>query len=374
MHRTVFTHFGRFFAERAGLGLVPVLALALGGCFGWGEHHYRSYCDSTGCYRCDENGCAGGGGGVGSCTSSRDCAEGCYCDAARRACVEAGFCDSDSDCGAGFQCNERRHSCEPAGSASPDGGVTNPGDPDSGSNPGNPDGGGGPGTCSCSADCASLGDGYVCDLTNHTCKPAPDMPPGSVTCSADCDCPSGQVCANGTCTPSGCGVTDPCTFDYECGQGQCVNGQCRAACTSSSTCGTGDTCQTGHCAPNLAASACVYNTDCGSNRACVNGTCHATCSTDTDCANPADTCDCGLCRPNRNKVPQCRTGADCAAGEDCVNAVCRTPCASSSDCGACIDQPICALGYCSSQNEAHPQCHTQADCGAGQSCVNALCK
>ena len=49
---------------------------------------------------------------------SRDCAEGCYCDAKSGTCNEAGFCDKQSDCGNGMQCNSDRHSCEPGSGVS----------------------------------------------------------------------------------------------------------------------------------------------------------------------------------------------------------------------------------------------------------------
>src|SRR5215510_5311170 len=63
-----------------------VLALALGasGCdlyFGpdHSQDHY-TYCDSTGCYDCTGGVCTPQGGSGYQCTSSTQCAAGCYCD------------------------------------------------------------------------------------------------------------------------------------------------------------------------------------------------------------------------------------------------------------------------------------------------------
>src|SRR5579859_3020008 len=62
---------------------------------------FYTYCDATGCYRCDESGCSPAGAPTGaSCQTSADCAQGCYCTSNGQ-CAEAGFCNQNSDCGSG---------------------------------------------------------------------------------------------------------------------------------------------------------------------------------------------------------------------------------------------------------------------------------
>ena len=405
--------------------------VALGGCdMRGGKQRYYTYCDNTGCYTCTRDGCTPTGGtNSGQCRVSHDCAEGCYCDAQHGVCAEAGFCDKNSDCGIGFSCNLPRHSCEPgstpvapgidagtppapackADTDCPKGAYCNNGtcqntfqcakDVDCGAGlkcdtrntcvPGptncakDADCAAGAycvngackttGLCATDADCAKVGQGLVCDAGRSTCVPAPQQAP---QCKADCDCPLGNVCLNGTCAPHAVNPQQGCIFNTECGSGQCVNSQCHAKCTTDANCGTGDTCQGGFCFPNpKPVGGCVWNSDCAAANTCVNGACHVQCKADVDCTNAVDFCDRGLCMPDWRRVPQCKVNADCKNnGEECVNAMCRTHCFVNVDCGACVGQPVCSMGYCSSLAEVSPQCKLQSDCGQGLSCVNASCK
>ena len=109
--------------------------------------------------------------------------------------------------------------------------------------------------------------------------------------------------------------------------------------------------------PNPAAPACSADHQC------------VQCVQDADCTKPkAPYCT------DWHQCVQCKTNADCSNTEECVNAVCRVHCWSSADCGMCEDAPVCSMGYCLSNIEANPQCRTQAQCPAGESCVNGTCK
>jgi hypothetical protein len=413
-------------SKKLWFALLPVLSfvpLALGGCDAWSHQKYFTYCDDTGCYTCNEQGCTPSAGPTtGSCRAASDCAEGCYCDARTGKCVEAGFCDVAADCGQGMACNVARHSCEPSAggtgckadtdcatgqkcmsgtcvasapavctkdtdcaagqtctggtcTAAPPATCAKDADCAKGSYCSTTGSCTTTAACQSDADCAALGANFGCDLTRNTCVP---RAPTGAACKADCDCAQpGQICSNGTCVPKTLESALMCVFNNECGvSGECVNSMCHRACTSDANCGTGDTCQAGFCFANpKPVGGCVYNADCKTGQVCVNGACHAGCQSDTDCTNPVDFCDHNLCQPDWRKVPQCRIDADCpTAGNACVNAVCRTHCWSDSDCGSCQNMPVCSLGYCMAQIEVSPMCKVQSDCSAGLSCVNASCK
>lgn len=167
-------------------------------------------------------------------------------------------------------------------------------------------------------------------------------------------------------------VAPLCQFNHQCGRGgRCFDGACQAACTSSASCGTGDVCRHGYCQTDLdGGDACVFSSQCGDG-VCINGTCHAKCS--TSCANAADLCDQGVCKPNANPSPQCRRTADCVGAGMCVNGVCRIPCVDDRSCGAGTSGRMCLMGYCVASQEVAPQCGNNSHCDADKSCVNAVC-
>jgi hypothetical protein len=315
------------------LGLFTLLGCTAG-CEFWGKDktRYYTYCDGTGCYTCDPGGCAPTGGRVGgSCASPQQCPEGCYCDSGSGTCVEGGSCQSSQDCPSGFSCNTARRSCQPDAS---DAGVRLP-------------------------------DGAGLDVDAG-------RPP---SCTVDCDCGGQQVCQNARCVAAPPDPSVGCTFNHECGSGQCVNNRCQARCSSNNDCGTGDVCQGGFCLANPAPrGGCTYNVDCGPGSTCINSACHGDCQSNSDCKNPRDFCDSGICKPDWRRVPQCRDNGGCAASEECVNAVCRAHCWINADCGSCVNQPVCQLGYCVAPFEVNPMCTGQSGCAPGQSCVNASCR
>jgi hypothetical protein len=180
------------------------------------------------------------------------------------------------------------------------------------------------------------------------------------------------------CTDAGtCGkpVVPLCTWSRECGTGgRCVDGECQRSCANSSTCGTGDTCQAGFCQAAVnSGGQCLYAADCSAGSECINAFCHGGCKVDGDCPNRADACTGNLCRPDGRSMPQCRSNQDCAPDRECVNATCRTACDSDQNCGAACSGTLCREGYCVQAQEIAPQCTRNATCGAGHTCIDAVC-
>jgi hypothetical protein len=216
------------------LGLMVALAATsmLAGCelyFGSHDHGNGStwnYCGSDGYYQCQGDSCSWVSAtcpdpgtqppGNYECTSSTDCAAGCYCDSGK--CEEGGFCATDEDCGDGYHCNTDRSSCEP-----------------------NPPG------CQADTDCAS---GQTCDVTTGACT-------ASCVCDSDasavqqgfgyCD-EARQTCMTGTDPNGTCAGTAGanCAAAPQCASGQvpligadgCYTGACEdyGACSAAPVC------------------------------------------------------------------------------------------------------------------------------------------
>jgi hypothetical protein len=168
-------------------------------------------------------------------------------------------------------------------------------------------------------------------------------------CTRDADCADGEACCDGQCKPARSELpVGGCTYDGECGGGDCRDGLCHAACMTSGQCGTGDICEGAFCQKNDdPVVVCVFNEACGPGHVCINATCHRECDGDAGSANPADFCDDGICRPDWRRVSECTIDRDCQnAGEQCVDGQCRTRCMQDLDCATCVDGPTCVMGYC----------------------------
>ena len=161
-------------------------------------------------------------------------------------------------------------------------------------------------TCSTTGDC---GPGYMCDGTGHCAR----NPTNAGECNQDSECPSGQACIRGNCTPN---VTDTsCSKNEDCPLGQiCNSGKCGAGCEGDVQCGAGYTCQSGKCV-KTATAGCTANSDCASGLICQGGNC---------------------VKPAPNPVPcttsgkSCGADGDCCAGLTCNNGTCGAPVVTST--------------------------------------------
>jgi Cys-rich repeat protein len=149
---------------------------------------------------------------------------------------------------------------------------------------------------------ASSPEGTPLPVTSTDCVVSIVTPTPTPLCRSDADCPTGEVCVNGTChvaTPT------PTPIGF---------------CTKDQDCPTGQVCANNHCVTPTATPQCRSNADCPAGAVCANGL----------CVTP---------------TPQCRSNADCPAGEVCVNGTCEgaspTPThrkgGGSSGCGCVID-------------------------------------
>lgn len=220
--------------------------------------------------------------------------------------------------------------------------------------------------CTSDADCDT---GFWCDFRT-TCVPRED---GQCRTSADCD--ANSICIEGTCQ----GRTDTCQFDYQCPSGtSCVNGECTDVCSSDADCAAGDSCQNHFCRPTQD---CTTSASCASGEHCVDARClpdcrGAACATGSYCDTDQ------FCHPSWQEVPFCTEDSDCETGRVCRLGVCRTPCETMTDAECTsIDAslPLCRLDsaigdYFCVETDAAPECHFPEECGAGESCVNAICR
>ncbi|MBL8784452.1 MAG: OmpA family protein [Deltaproteobacteria bacterium] len=97
-------------------------------------------------------------------------------------------------------------------------------------------------------------------------------------CRDDSQCSKLDACM--TCQANEC-VRKPncCKGDYDCPNGRCNAGECKAECSLNSDCPDGKRCQSGRCVE--AATGCTDDSQCGNGLKCKNGECTTACELST---------------------------------------------------------------------------------------------
>lgn len=171
----------------------------------------------------------------------------------------------------------------------------------------------------CDVSCRS---GHVC-VEGYCQEPLPppcrgNQCPPVVTCGDQYDCPGGELCTNGVCTPGG-GDVKECTSDANCASGSCIGGVCAGApvllrsCTTTTACPAGHDCIDSRCTrrPGI----CELDGDCADSEGCLSGWCGRACTSNASCSSDE------LCMLDRC-VAKCTNVSTCALGEACLGGGC----------------------------------------------------
>jgi Cys-rich repeat protein len=219
--------------------------------------------------------------------------------------------------------------------------------------------------CTTNADCPT---GQVCN--NGTCVVPPDPVPPVNICTQDADCPTGQICNNGRC---GIPPIPSCTQDTDCPTGKiCNNGRCQQAqCGPDLPCPDQQQCDNGRCIPvPIPTRECERDWNCKPWQFCsvAQGKCqYLGCQTNEHCnirkpfeeeeIATSSVCVNDVCQPK-----SCTSFRDCLDGEACVGGLCypnATICQTDKDCFGGSQKCSTILGrsqkYC-------VQCTEDADC------------
>ncbi len=222
------------------------------------------------------------------------------------------------------------------------------------------------------------------DLTNNSAT-------DSITfqCGVDTDCPGGDWCSLGACTPQlANGTPMPVVSPIN---GQCTPGNGQRVCLSGVCDPNGNV-----CGINLGDGTCAATSQCNAG-VCVTtgpntGTCQQ-CGADTDCSAPTAVCDTTIstCVQCTTAEPAACTGVTpvCSALDTCVACdgdngagsangcpIANPYCLSTGACTTCTSDAMCTTGthvgpYCDVTTGACTTvCQTDAECGAGNWCNN----
>jgi len=132
--------------------------------------------------------------------------------------------------------------------------------------------------------------------------------------------------------------------------------------------------------------ACTKDADCPAGQVCVAGECKApcvpnctgkTCDADDGCGTLCG-CEAGLTCVGTECKKACAADADCAAGQKCVEGFCAAcvadctgkTCDADNGCGTLCG---CEAGLTCVGTECKKACEADADCAAGQKCVEGFC-
>jgi Legume lectin domain len=190
--------------------------------------------------------------------------------------------------------------------------------------------------------------------------------PGDACCATNADC-SGKTAPLGTVCDPVKKVCGPCSLveDGSCPQPAGCNvsaalNTCTLECAGDFGSGSSNACT----AANFKACSVAGST--AGNCVMCNGDYSSGSGYSVRCPSGAPTClDDGFCGT-------CKVNADCTTGYGHAGTVCNTStgqcgCTSSSDCSAATSAgPVCSGGICG--------CSTDAQCGTGKFCSNAVCK
>lgn len=232
--------------------------------------------------------------------------------------------------------------------------------------------------------CVNLCDG-ACGI-NAACK--------IMDRKAICTCPDGYEKTNydNSCKKK----LLACRTENDCEGDTCFNGQCFAACSTSSHCDPGEL-----CIKNLCVTQCTKNTECGIGQACVGGQCIIGCRSNDDCLgdeacvnnkclnpclatrvcgpnaicsriNHSVKCECppgfeGTSTPQQGcvrKPSSCTRTSNCPPDHMCIGHLCQVPCQDNSG---------CAIGEKCSDNICHKICHSSSNCLHGEHCSSGIC-
>ncbi len=261
------------------------------------------------------------------------------------------------------------------------------------------------GQCFLDADC---GAGEVCagacQPPNCECSGCPVgqcTSSGQAGCEDDFECGNGE-CINGTCS-AGRQIGDACSDSFECYPAQCVNGACAAKAAPGASCTGIESCQEPFlciegtcrimnltCAPARAGERCAWLRVCDDNSWCDlldNVTCKAKAKVGQVCQTTfqrgVQTCVAGsACTHDEASGEQrClalpKVGEACTTGcanSTCFNGVCQplpvgTPCDYDTPCPGDLrcsdDRDICVP-----PGEAGTSCRDNEECAAGLFCEN----
>jgi hypothetical protein len=230
-----------------------------------------------------------------------------------------------------------------------------------------------------------------------TSEDAGDAASPAPACQVNTDCPSGDLCLDGTCVPP----ANQCYDGSQCPTGDdCVQGACTPTCSLPSDAGAAASCPTGYaCASIVDASSggvCTVNPQpCESNpAACPSGTvctqnhCAAACGQDGLC--PAgEECLQGGCVPDQLPLFTCTTDGvqdACTTGSICLHHRCYIACNIDAGATACqsadqfnVCKPVTTTSgtydVCGSATSLGTECDPTSGkaCSSGGICIDGYC-
>ena len=214
-------------------------------------------------------------------------------------------------------------------------------------------------------------------------------------CTADSECPVGQGCVSGACSPVDCRTARDCEAGQVCRDHACVD---EDGCLTDGECGPEQVCDAGTCRPGCRSDAqcvpglcdpvgrtcvdCMKNDDCELGELCAEGACVAGCEGDRDCPPGLS---CFEDEPPHGLCAECVGDGDCPAGERCLTFSCEVPCDADADCPAdevcegggcrvgCRDDQGCPGGRCDPGSWSCVECLFVDDCDLGQLCIDNAC-